>query len=105
MNDFDILTDLYNACDPLLPATPAFFLETAEVRGRYTFARQLQRALSRSRHPLRFLFSGHIGSGKSSELAHLRHLLAQPKPTPPHRRYFPVLSGGFCIVSTNTCIR
>src|SRR5262245_30835985 len=39
--------------------------------------------------PLHFLFTGHIGSGKSSELEHLRQVLLQPSKT--HERCYPIL--------------
>ncbi|HVG20716.1 MAG TPA: hypothetical protein VNI02_16825, partial [Blastocatellia bacterium] len=45
--------------------------------------------LNLSRDKIRFLFTGHIGCGKSSELEHLRHVLTDSRSA--QGRYFPVL--------------
>ncbi|MEW6281305.1 MAG: hypothetical protein AB1758_22030 [Candidatus Eremiobacterota bacterium] len=81
----DVLSSLYNACDPLRPATEAFYVDCTEVRGGGAFVRSCLRELDRSSTPLRFLFSGHVGTGKSSELARLNGALRGGK------RFFPVL--------------
>lgn len=87
----DVLRKLYNACDPLKPATPEYYVDCSDVRGSNAFTTQFQRqiALDDSYHSC--LFSGHIGSGKSSELEHLRHELENCPPDSPHKRYFPIL--------------
>lgn len=85
----DVREDLYNACDPLAPATAEYYVDCSAVRGSNAFSKQVIRELALSRTPLQFLFSGHIGSGKSSELEHLRHTLEQPPAT--GKRFFPVL--------------
>ena len=81
----DVLKDLYNACNPVVPATAEYYMDCSAVRGSNPLTRQFQGELSKTNDPLFFLFSGHIGSGKSSELEHLRHTLAHPSPIPPCR--------------------
>ncbi len=85
----DVRADLYNACDPLTPATAEYYVDSSAVRGSNAFTKQVIGGLALSKAPLRFLFSGHIGCGKSSELEHLRHTLEQPAAT--GKRFFPVL--------------
>lgn len=85
----EILKNLYNACDPIAPASSRYYVDCSDVRGSNALAKQFQRELAKTDKFLHFLFSGHIGSGKSSELEHLRNLLLQP--STPHKRYFPVL--------------
>jgi hypothetical protein len=87
MNEF--LKRIYNACEPYEPATPEYYYDCAEVRGHNALAQRFLSHLNLSDDNIRFLFSGHVGSGKSSELEQLRHALANP--TPPCKRYFPVL--------------
>jgi hypothetical protein len=87
----DVLSDLYNACDPILPATPEFYVDATAVRGGNAFTRSFLRELDRTDSYLRVLFSGHVGSGKSSELQHLRHKLELGEPAPDRKRCFPVL--------------
>lgn len=87
----DVLKQLYNACNPWKPAPPEHYLDCSEARGSgalaQTFVRHLSRAMGNGY--LRFLFSGHVGCGKSSELEQLRHALACPAPDAP--RCFPVV--------------
>ena len=69
----DALTFLYNACHPRIAATEEQYLDLEDVRGggAFTrhFCRQLQRSLpSTATHYECHLFTGHQGSGKSSEL-------------------------------------
>ena len=91
MPDTDILTTLYRACNPLAPATREFYVDCSEVRGSNAFTKQFCKDLSMADTKLKRLFSGHIGSGKSSELQHLREALSQRASAAPHKRYFPVL--------------
>lgn len=85
----DARDDLFNACDPLTPATADYYVDCSKVRGSDAFANEVLSKLTRTKKPLRFLFSGHIGCGKSSELEHLRSCLEQPKTD--GKRFFPVL--------------
>jgi hypothetical protein len=87
----DVLKDLYNACNPVVPATAEYYMDCSAVRGSNALTRQFQGELSKTTEPLFFLFSGHIGSGKSSELEHLRHTLEQPSASTSFKRYFPIL--------------
>ena len=85
----DILKRVYNACDPYSPATPESYLDCAEVRGSAGLTDEFLGQLRLADDHLCFLFSGHIGCGKSSELAHLAHTLANPEGA--DERYFPIL--------------
>ncbi|MCZ6678115.1 MAG: hypothetical protein O7E52_12780 [Candidatus Poribacteria bacterium] len=83
------LKHIYNACDPYKPATAEYYVDCAEARGSSTLTQEYQRHLALANDYLCFLFSGHIGCGKSSELEQLRRVLEQPEP--PYERYFPIL--------------
>jgi hypothetical protein len=87
----DILRHIYNACNPLEPATEEYWVESASVRGSYAVAEQYQRDLSLSNGYHRMLFSGHVGCGKSSELQNLCRRLNDANPPDPCKRYFPIL--------------
>ena len=91
MSDTDILTSLYRACNPLAPATPEYYVDCSDVRGSNAFTKQFCKDLGMADTKLKRLFSGHIGSGKSSELQHLRHKLSEHASVTPRMRYFPVL--------------
>ena len=82
-----LLSHIYNACDPLAPATPEYYVNCAEARGSSAFTLQFKQQLARveSGNFLQCLFSGHIGCGKSSELKRLEHDLETSS-----RPYFPV---------------
>jgi hypothetical protein len=87
----DILKQIYNACDPDKPATDEYYLDCSSARGSSALTQKFQSHLELTKlgDYLRFLFSGHLGCGKSSELEQLRHALIHP--TSSHSRYFPVL--------------
>jgi len=89
----DKLTELYNACHPLVPASPAQYVDCSRVRGDHALTTEFQSQLDRAQAPhyLRFLFSGHIGCGKSSELRHLAETLENPAPARPHKRHLAIL--------------
>ena len=70
----DILKNLYNDCDPLIPAQPKFYTDLAKVRGGETFIQTICEELERSTGNVCVLFTGHSGCGKSSELQRLRFL-------------------------------
>jgi hypothetical protein len=88
MND-DVLKHIYNACDPYSPATAEYYYDCSEARGSTALAQEFQRHLAMANDYLCFLFSGHIGCGKSSELKHLESCLTNA--APPNKCYFPVL--------------
>jgi hypothetical protein len=81
------------ACDPEKPATADYFVDSDEARGETDLARYFMRLLEGMSGAedkyLKFLFSGHLGCGKSSELAHVSHKLKQREPMRPG--YLPVL--------------
>lgn len=84
----EILAQLYNACDPFKLAPPEYYLDCAPARGSGALTRQFQKHLALGRGHTHFLFSGHVGCGKSSELAELRRELEGSQAS---RRYFTVL--------------
>lgn len=87
----DVLKQIYNACDPREPATKQFYLDCSEARGSSALMHEFRRRLELADDYLCFLFSGHIGCGKSSEMEELKRKLADPRPAPGHKRFFPVL--------------
>lgn len=86
-----VLEHIYNACDPLAPASAEYYVDSTAVRGTTAVALQFQRDLSLSKTHLCLLFSGHVGGGKSSELEHLRQRLNEQVPSGPCKRYLPIL--------------
>ena len=84
----DLRRVLYNACNPNVPATAEYYVDGSAVRGSNAFAGQVREELELSDESLRFLFTGHIGSGKSSELEHLRLSLEQSAAD--GKRFFPI---------------
>jgi len=85
----EALKKIYNACDPYKPATDEYYCECATARGESALVKNFLRHLNLSQVPLCFLFSGHIGCGKSSELGQLWEALE--KPAAGCARYFPIL--------------
>ncbi len=87
------LRHIYNACDPKKPAPPQYYVDCEAVRGGGGLVQTFRRHLANANDYLYFLFSGHIGSGKSSELEHLSHALDNPNEG--KARYFPILIDSF----------
>ncbi len=86
----DILKQIYNNCDPKKPAEAEYYVDCSVARGNASaLAQEFQRNLELVNGHLCFLFSGHIGCGKSSELAELSRILSHA--SSPRKRYFPVL--------------
>ena len=85
----DALKKIYNACDPYKPATDEYYCDCATARGESALVQRFLRHLNLSQVPLCFLFSGHIGCGKSSELGQLGEALENPAAG--CARYFPIL--------------
>jgi hypothetical protein len=84
-----ILKLVYNACDPYEPASSQYYEDCGEARGKSELTDRFLKELQLANDHLCVLFSGHIGCGKSSELAHLRDKLkAPPSGHPP---YFPIV--------------
>ena len=73
--DRDILTRVYNDCNPSRAASREHYFDCSEVRGSSSLSYEFLRRLDRTSDHLSFLFTGHMGCGKSSELGQLcRHL-------------------------------
>jgi hypothetical protein len=85
----DILKKIYNACDPYLPASAEYYFDCSEARGETALTPIVQKHLMRADGYTCFLLSGHIGCGKSSELAKLERSLIEARQ--PQNCYFPVL--------------
>jgi hypothetical protein len=85
----EALKNIYNACDPYLPASSQYYFDCAEARGEAAFAKFVCGHLKLADDHLCFLLSGHIGCGKSSELKMLERALTQVAPA--DDCYFPVL--------------
>ena len=69
------LAKLYQACDPMEAATTEQYVDCSDVRGSHAFSGRFCNALRNAGTGssfLRFLITGHVGGGKSSELAHLQ---------------------------------
>lgn len=76
------LKTIYNACNPAVPASSKYYVDCDEVRGEGGMIATFRAHLRQADSPLCFLFSGHLGSGKSSELIQLAHQLEVPPPPP-----------------------
>jgi len=88
----EILKRLYNACNPLRPATPPQYVDSDEARGSRDLSRQFLSELNNIEGDfLTFLFTGHLGCGKSSELHHLAEQLRNPDPRLNSPSYFPII--------------
>lgn len=85
----DVLKSIYNACDPYALAPPEYYYDCSEARGGSALAQEFQRHLALANDHIYFLFSGHIGCGKSSELGELKRSLTHA--APPLACYFPIL--------------
>lgn len=86
----DVLKKIYDACDPYLPASADYYYDCSEARGETALAQAVQNHLALANGHTCFLLSGHIGCGKSSELARLERTLTEAQP--PQNCYFPVLT-------------
>jgi energy-coupling factor transporter ATP-binding protein EcfA2 len=72
----DKIKKIFNACNPNLPAEDDYYTDCREARGGEVLASKVKRRLDLTENGyLRCLFTGHIGSGKSSELLHLVNVL------------------------------
>jgi len=72
MSNEKTLTAIYNAFEPNVPATPRYYADCKEARGGSDLVKKmLKRLKSTKDKDLRYLFTGHLGCGKSSELLHL----------------------------------
>lgn len=76
----ELLKRLYNACNPYAPATPGQYVDSDAARGNKDVAEDILSQLDKleSGEFLCYLFSGHWGCGKSSELRHVAEQLKRP---------------------------
>lgn len=88
----ETLKSFYNACNPLKPAEPHQYVTSDEARGSENLALDFKRNLDIVRDDyLCFLFSGHTGCGKSSELRNLALRLDNPDPRKSEKAFFPII--------------
>jgi hypothetical protein len=87
----DIIKNFYNSCNPLKAALPSQFVDSDEARGSCDITIQFHNNLKKTdKDFLCFLFTGHLGCGKSSELKHLTAKLKNPDPGISTESYYPV---------------
>ena len=89
-DDQQLLSRLYQACAPKAPASVDQYVDCAAARGSGALTQELLNHLARAQDYRCFLFSGHVGCGKSSELEALRRALASPDGQRDGACYFPV---------------
>jgi len=77
-SDRDNLKRVFNNCNPFRPASREHYFDCSEVRGSSSLSYEFLRRLDRTDDFLSFLFTGHIGCGKSSELKQLSRDLRTP---------------------------
>jgi AAA ATPase domain len=75
----ELLADIYSSFDPFVPSIAATYVDFQEARGGWNILRDIGRKITRSRQTTCHLFSGHRGSGKSTELLKLKEYLEQQK--------------------------
>ena len=88
------LARLFQACDPMKPATAQQYIDCSDVRGGHPFTERFMGALRNAGEKgghMRYILTGHVGGGKSSELVHLSQELARGDALADNRRYLPVL--------------
>lgn len=88
MDDDKLMKFVYNAFEPSTPATVENYFDCMSARGSSGFTKYVLDHITQSKSPRTFLFSGHLGCGKSSELEALRRALQQPDET--GKAYVPV---------------
>jgi hypothetical protein len=87
----DLLKRVYNACDPGRPAEKGQYRDCSKARGDDSFVARVKTCLGMEEGHVCFLFSGHIGCGKSSELEALRRGLTES----------PIGGGRYCPIFIN----
>lgn len=76
MKTEEIREKILNAFEPNVPAVSRYYAHTMEARGGSDLVKKIIRRLVGAKNEnLRYLFTGHLGCGKSSELLHLRDKL------------------------------
>jgi hypothetical protein len=86
----DTIAKLYNICNPLKPPTKETYVDLCSARGGTSVVSVLERRIRKSdpenKTYTRLLFSGHLGSGKSTELLRLCEQIKNS----PTDRLFPI---------------
>ena len=78
MKTEEIQIAIYNAFEPNVAATPQYYADCKEARGGSDLIKKMIRRLrSAEKENLRYLFTGHLGCGKSSELLHLANVIEE----------------------------
>lgn len=73
------LRAFFNACNPLEPPRPEDYVSADDARGDKHFSDRVCHRLTQDAKDRQFLFTGHVGCGKSSELEFLRRRLLKEK--------------------------
>ena len=88
----EILKKLYNACNPSRPASRDQYVDSEKARASRDLTRQVRSDLANLEGDfVCFLFSGHNGCGKSTELRHLADKLRTPAQDRGEKRYLPII--------------
>ena len=86
----EALNRIYAAFNPNKAATEEYYVDCGEARGQTALAKRFRNHLAGSadspENYLAFLFTGHLGCGKSSEL---RHLYSEVKKSQPYHLSLP----------------
>lgn len=82
------LADLSRACDPNVPADEVYFMPLNEARGSSLFAETVLQDLRETNGKRKWLFSGHVGCGKSSELLEVARVVSHLETD--EKRFLPV---------------
>jgi hypothetical protein len=77
----DVVANLFNNCDPLKPPPEGTYVDLYPARGDAAIVSMLGRRIRRAATHTHLLFSGHPGSGKSTELLRLCERLAPQLPS------------------------
>jgi len=76
MKTEEIQKAIYNAFEPNIPATRYFYADCKEARGDSGLVKKIIKRLRNAENTnLHYLFTGHLGCGKSSELLHLAKII------------------------------
>jgi DNA polymerase III delta prime subunit len=85
----DVMAKLFNICDPLKSPPEGAYVDLSSGRGDAAVVSMLDRRIHRTEAQTHLLFSGHPGSGKSTELLRLCERLKNPQGDSVDR-FFPV---------------
>jgi len=78
MTDEEKQKAIFNAFEPNVPATRYFYADCKEARGDSNLVKKIIKRLRNAENTnLHYLFTGHLGCGKSSELLHLAKIIKE----------------------------